>query len=108
MELEARVGIEPDEYRQMLSYLHNDDGKMGFIVTRDDKVELYAGPELEWTRELFNKHGILVIKLTGKFLYSLLSKLRSTHKPDPGEIAINKILDTYTRLYMSNARISKF
>lgn len=95
----------PEDYRQMLSYLHDDYGRLGFIITRDRKMELYTGPELDWTREMFNKHRTIIIKLTGTFLYSLLSKLGSSHKLDPCDVAINKLLDTYTRLYLSGAKI---
>jgi hypothetical protein len=106
-EIKNKLGIDPDEYRQMHTYLHDDYGGLGFIITRDPKADLYSGPELEWTRELFNKHRILIIKLTGTFLYSLLSKLRSSHRQDPGETALNKLLDTYTRLYLSGAKLIK-
>jgi len=106
-EVKNKIGIAPDDYRQMYSYLHDDYGCLGFIITRDKKLELYSGPELEWTREMFNKHKVIIVKLTGAFLYSLLSKLRNIQKVDPCEAAINKILDTYTRLYLSGAKIAK-
>ena len=106
-EVKNKSGIDPDEYRQMLGYLHDDYGNLGFVVTRDQRFELYSGPELEWTRELWNKHRVLVIKLTGNYLCSLLSKLRSVErilKVDPCDQAVNKLLDTYTRLYLSGAK----
>jgi hypothetical protein len=106
-EIKNKTGIAPDDYRQMHSYLCDDYGRMGFIITRDRKPELYTGPELEWTREMFNKHRVIIIKLTGTFLCSLLSKLRSPQRIDPCEHAINKILDTYTRLYLSGTKISQ-
>lgn len=105
-EVKNKFGIEPDDYRQMLSYLHDEYGKIGFIITRDKKSELYAGPELEWTREMFNKHRVLIIKLTGTFLYSLLSKVRTAKQFDPCEQAVSKLLDRYTRLYLSGARLA--
>ena len=108
-EVKNKNGIDPDEYRQMHSYLHDEYGRVGFIITRDKRMELYSGPELEWTRELFNKHRVLVVKLTGNSLFSLLSKLRSPEKlkkADPCDFAVNKWLDTYERLYLSNTKIS--
>ena len=107
-EVKNKLGIDPDDYRQMLSYLHDDYGRLGFIITRDDKAELYSGPELEWTREMFNKHKVIIIKLTGRLLSSLLSKLRGHNKVDPCEHGMNKILDTYTRLYLSNSKSTAF
>lgn len=106
-EVKNKLGIDTDDYRQMHSYLHDDYGRLGFVITRDKKPELYSGPELEMTRELFNKHRVIVIKLTGQFLASLLSKLRGVRKPDPCEHALNKMLDTYTRLYLSGAKLPK-
>lgn len=109
-EVKNKNGISPDEYRQMLSYLHDDYGNLGFIVTRDSNWNLHSGPELDWTRELWNKNRILIVKLTGSFFVSLLSKLRSTQrlqKEDPCEEHIHKSLDVYTRLYLSGAKIAK-
>jgi hypothetical protein len=56
---------------------------------------------------MYNKHRVLIIKLTGRSLGSMLSKLRATKNVDPGEYGMNKILDTYTRLYLSGAKISQ-
>lgn len=106
-EVKNKFAISSSDYRQMLSYLHDDYGKLGFIVTRDKRYDLYAGPELDWTREMYNSHRVIIIKLTGNFLAQLLSKLRSYQKHDPCDSAINKILDTYTRLYLSNSKIGK-
>lgn len=105
-EVKNKLGIEPDDYRQMHSYLGDDYGRVGFIITRDKRSELYTGPELDWTRELYNKHRVIIIKLTGTYLSSLLSKLRSSQRSDPCEHSVNKMLDTYTRLYLSGTKIS--
>ncbi|MFZ1074021.1 MAG: ATP-binding protein, partial [Verrucomicrobiia bacterium] len=91
----------------MHSYLCNEYGRLGFIITRDEKYDLFVGPELDTTRFYYDKHGVLIVKLTGKYLCSLLSKLRSAErlqKGDPSEIALNKLLDTYIRSYMSGSR----
>jgi hypothetical protein len=105
-EIKNKCGIGPDDYRQMHSYLHDDYGRIGFIVTRDKRMDLYSGPELDFTREMFNSHRVIIIKLTAQFLASLLSKLRSIHRPDPCEHSLNKLLDTYTRQYLSGAKLS--
>jgi hypothetical protein len=106
-EVKNKFGIDPDDYRQMLSYLHDDYGKLGFIITRDKQIDLYSGPELEWTREMFNTHRVIIIKLTGTYFYSMLSKLRTVNKEDPCEFGISKLLDTYTRLYLGNSKLSQ-
>ena len=94
----------------MHSYLHDEYGRLGFIITRDEKHELFVGPELEQTRILYNAHRVLVIKLTGKYLCSLLSKLRSAErlqKGDPSEHALTRLLDTYVRAYFGGAKFGK-
>lgn len=106
-EIKNKLGIDPDDYRQMHTYLHDDYGRLGFIITRDEKHELFVGSELDWTRTLFDKHRVLIVKLTGKFVYSLLSKLRSAQrlqKGDPSEMGLSKLLDTYVRAYLSGGR----
>jgi hypothetical protein len=92
--------LGPAEFRQQLSYLTGDYGRLSFVVSRDASVDLVKGPELEWVREMYQKHHILVVKLTGPFLCSILSKLRSPQKHDAGDHLLNKLLDTYSRRYV--------
>lgn len=106
-EVKNKIGLEPVDYRQMLSYLSGEYGSLGFIVTRDRKYEMHSGPELDFAREMYIRHGVVIVKITGHYLSSLLSKLRSARRQDPCDQAINKLLDTYTRLYFSGARIAK-
>lgn len=89
-----------DEYRQLLSYLHNAYGDLGFIVTRDDDENLHSGRELDWVREMFASHRKLIIRITAKFLQKLLGKLRSPEKHDAVDKAINSLLDRYERTYL--------
>jgi hypothetical protein len=106
-EVKNKFGITPDDFRQMHTYLHDEYGRLGFIITRDEKHELFVGPELEWTRLLYDKHRVLVVKLTGKFLCSILSKLRSAQrlqKGDPPEQALEKLIDTYIRAYLTGSK----
>ena len=94
-------GIGLNEYRQLHSYLCDDYGKMGFIVTRDDTHTLSKEVELTHFLEMWNKHKVLIVKLTGKLLCTLLSKLRSPQRHDEPDNLLNKLLDTYSRQYMS-------
>nr|UKE82385.1 hypothetical protein KXZ65_12855 [Pectobacterium sp. PL152] len=93
--------IGRDEYRQMSTYLHNMYGKFGFIVTRDSEESLRAGAELDWVREIYNNEQKLIIRLSYKFFTRLLGKLRSPEKHDAVDSALNSILDTYERSYLS-------
>lgn len=93
--------IGRDEYRQSLSYLHGPYGNFGFIVTRDDDDNLYAGKELDWVREMYSSHQKLIVRITGKYLQRLLSKLRSLEKHDVVDRAINQLLNQYERQYLN-------
>lgn len=101
--------IGRDEHRQMLSYMHDSYGNLGFIVTRDDDENLRAGRELDWVREIYNGHKKLIVRLTAKYFQRLLGKLRNPEKHDTVDKSLNSLLDKYERNYlnMSSSRVSK-
>jgi hypothetical protein len=106
-EVKNYASIGAEEFRQMLSYLTEPYGSIGFIITRDDHWELKKGRELDWVREIWSGHKKLILKLTAKCLCSMISKLRIPQKHDaPGKL-LGKILDIYLRLYISGQTISK-
>lgn len=88
------------DYRQLQSYLTGLYGKLGFIINRDDKEEL-TGKNLDWTKEMYNSHSVLIIKLPAKFIIKLLQKLRSPDKHDVIDMQMSKLLTTYETLYLS-------
>jgi hypothetical protein len=90
------IGI--DEFRQVHSYLGNEYGRFGIIICRDVEFGLRRGPELEAFKEFYNK-GSVIIKLNADQLVTILSKLRNPEKTDAGELSLDKLLDTYIRLY---------
>ena len=99
-EVKNYKGVGPSEFRQMISYLTKEYGQLGFVVTRDDDIEIRTGSELEWVRELHSRTPpLLVIRLTGRWLTRLLSKLRSPLKHDEPDNQLQKLIDTYERLY---------
>lgn len=98
---EAKNYISPslDDYRQVASYMSGPYGSVAFMVCRDWKIELEKDKELAWARSFYNEHKKVIIKLTGKFLSDILSKLRNPQKHDAGDLALGNLLDTYERLY---------
>ena len=106
-EIKNYKGLEAADYHQIRSYLTHDYGNLGFFVTRDDSVNLYADRDVEWVRELYASHEVLIIKLTAKFLIDLIAKLRRPQKHDAVNNAIHRLLDTYTRLYIAGQTKSK-
>jgi hypothetical protein len=95
----SNIGL--DEYRQMLSYLCDDYGKAGFIITRDSDHMLTKGAGLDHFLEMYHKHNVFIVKLTGKFLCAMLSKLRNPQKHDAADNLLGNLLDVYSRRYLS-------
>ena len=74
---------------------------LGFIVTRDQSIDVQAGSELEWIREFWARTPrVLVVRLTARWIAKQLSRLRGTRKHDEPERQLGKLLDTYVRLYV--------
>jgi len=99
-EVKNTLDLTAADYQQVRSYLTGDYGRVAFVVTRSETVDLYSGRDVEWVRDLHAAHNVLVIKLTGRFLSSQLGKLRNPQKHDAVDDSIHRLLDTYTRLYM--------
>jgi len=93
--------LGPDEYRQMLSYLSGEHGRLGFIVNRCKQANLEKDRELEWVREIYHEHDRrMIVKLPASLLISWLSKLRSPQKHDAPDKGLGSLLDTYERMYV--------
>ena len=88
------------DYQQVLSYLGGAYGRVAFVVTRSETEELHKGRDVEWVRDLYAAHNVLIIKLTGRFLSGQLRKLRNPQKHDAVDDSVHRLLDTYARLYV--------
>jgi hypothetical protein len=102
-----KIGVE--EFRQAQAYLGREYGNLAFIVCRDAEGGLRKGAELDAFREFYGK-GFLIVKFPAQQLVTILSKLRNPEKFDAGELAIERMLDTYIRMYasgQSDVRVSK-
>jgi hypothetical protein len=93
--------LGPTEYRQMLSYLTGEHGKMGFIINRSKEASLETGRELQWVREIYHEHDRrVIVKLPALLLAGWLSKLRNPQKHDAADRGLGSLLDTYERMYV--------
>lgn len=99
-EIKNVENLTAEDYHQVRFYLSGQYGRIGFIVARSESTELYKNGELEWVRELYAMHNVLIVKLTGRFLSKQLDKLRNPQKHDAVDNSIHSLLDTYTRLYV--------
>ena len=107
-EIKNQLGLDVGVYRQVLSYLVDEYGKCGFIINRDETVDLTKGStELQSTKEIYDKHEKLIVKLAVKFLTGLLAKARSPQRHNEANSRLSKLLDTYVRLYMSGGGLAR-
>lgn len=89
------------EYRQMLSYLCGEHGRLGFIINRCRDAHLQKGSELQWVREMYHEHDHrVIVKLPADLIVNWLSKLRSPQKHDAPDKGLGSLLDTYERMYL--------
>lgn len=100
-EIKNYKGMGADEYRQVMSYLSGPYGQCGFLVCRDDEVELVKGKDLDWMRAMYVDKKVIVVKITAKWLASILHKIRSPQKHDAPDKALDSLLDIYCRRYLS-------
>jgi hypothetical protein len=90
----------PAEYRQLQSYLTGMYGSLGFIITRDIDENLRSGKDLDWIKEMYQSHQVVLMKLPARFICKLLQKLRSPEKHDAVDHQVGALLDTYERNYL--------
>jgi len=93
--------LGPTEYRQMLSYLSGEHGKLGFIINRSTDANLETDRELQWVREIYHEHERrVVVKLPASLIANWISKLRNPQKHDAADKGLGSLLDTYERMYL--------
>jgi len=99
-EVKNYVDLTPDDLRQISDYLHDQYGKCGFIICRQESTEVRAGAILDRIRDIWANHKRLIVILNGKFLVRLLNKIRSPTKFDAASHDLERVVDDYERLYV--------
>ncbi|ENW1028897.1 ATP-binding protein, partial [Enterobacter hormaechei] len=82
-------------------YLTGPYGKLGFIINREESEALKSGRDLDWTKEMYQSHNSLIIKLPAKYISKLLQKLRNPEKHDAIDSQMGKLLTLYETSYMA-------
>jgi len=100
-EVKNHSELGPAEFRQMLSYLTGPYGNLGFFINRAKKWQLEKGKALDWVQEMWKTHSKLILILPASVFSDIMSKLRSPQKFDVATDLLEKILDTYERMYLS-------
>ncbi|WP_320157528.1 mdtC domain protein [Klebsiella michiganensis] len=74
---------------------------LGFIINREESEALKSGRDLDWTKEMYQSHNSLIIKLPAKYISKLLQKLRNPEKHDAIDSQMGKLLTLYETSYMA-------
>ena len=93
--------LEASDYHQVLYYLDNDYGDIGFVVSRRKDTNLRKGKDLDWVRTIYSDKKKVVVLLSADFFSKHLNKLRDPQKHDDANNALNRILDQYVRRYFN-------
>ncbi len=92
--------LEPDDFRQMASYLHGRYGTAGFMITRGTD-ENPSRTALGWVKEFYHEKKVLLIILSEKIMRRIVSKCRDPARYSYSEEQLQKLLNLYQRNYLS-------
>lgn len=92
--------LDPDDYRQALSYSGRQYGQLVILVVRSEADGLDTKAR-GWVKEIWDLHNVLLFVLPTRTLIQCLSKTRSTKGRSYTERALMKRLDTFERSYLA-------
>ncbi len=92
--------IDPDDYRQVLSYSGKDYGRFVVIVNRSAN-ELLTQNERSWVKEMHDQHNLMIFLLPASFLSRCVKKIRNPQRRGYADQQLSKRLDTIVRSYLS-------
>jgi hypothetical protein len=99
--------MEPDDFRQVLSYLSGEYGRMAVVVTRT-KSEVPSPRERAWVKTMWSEHNKMILILPAEILGRCLRKLRNPNRRDYTEDTLSKRMDTFVRSYLNTPSARKF
>ncbi len=99
-EIKNYAELNNDDFRQALSYATPAYGNFVVIVTRGLNTGLSAHAR-NFVKEIWDGHKKLLVVVPAETLRTCLQKLRKARSYDYTEDTLGKLLDTYTRKYLS-------
>ncbi len=92
------------EYITLENKLLSNGAKIGFIVVRDKNNNISKDNELRWAKEVHNRNGIVIVKLSSKFIERQLSKSRNPQKHDDINKELSKLISQYSCMWLNTKR----
>ena len=88
-------------FRAIRQCLSDCPTKIAFLVSRAEDENLTRGAQLDGVRSIAKETGVIIVKITGKWLARQLSKLRAPQKHDQATKALSGIIKRYKEMYIS-------
>lgn len=92
--------LDPDDFKQVLSYSGKEYGQFVVIVNRAPN-ETLPQTERGWVKEMYDRHGLLIFVIPASILVRCVRKLRNPNRRDYADDAFSKRLDTILRSYIA-------
>ena len=99
-EVKNKNDFDGNDIRQLVAYLTNGAGSIGFLVTRGGTENLERGAELDQIRDAWTSGRKLILKIPCTLLSKLLGRLEQTSRHDKVDNFLNSLLDRYERCYI--------
>ncbi|MEZ8509722.1 hypothetical protein AB6D22_02660 [Vibrio splendidus] len=96
--------LDKKDYMDLSVRTSSLGNKLAFIVSRDTNNNISKDTELKWVKEIYHKYGLVIIKLSSKFIERQLSKTRSPQKHDDINKEVNKLINQYHNMWLPNKR----
>lgn len=98
--IKNEVELVAEDYSSLRGGMTGEHGRLAFVICRSATINLERGHELDWFKKIYSDTGVIVVKLTAKFLSDILGKLRNPKKHYAPDQLIGGLLDTYEHLYL--------
>ena len=99
IEVKNYESLRPEDYRQALSYMTSEHGKLGIVVYRTEQEGVSANGRT-WLQEVYHEHNRIVFTLPVSLLSKGVAKMRNPGRFDWIDRQLNKRLDRFQRNYL--------
>ena len=99
VEVKNYESLKPEDYRQALSYMTAEHGKLGIVVYRTEQVGVGTN-ERTWLQEVYHEHKRIVFTVPVALLARGIAKMRNPGRFDWIDRQLNKRLDKFQRNYL--------
>ena len=106
IEVKNYRSLKRDDYRQALSYMTKEHGKLGIIVSRTEQ-EGVGTNERTWLQEIYHEHDRIIFTVPVVLLKKGIAKMRNPKRFDWIENQLNSRLDKFQRNYLKIVQPSR-